>query len=392
MLPPGGKFRFNFYMEKYVKFEQPLYVKVAMVLIILALLLWGLDLGAGLLVPLSFSFLFALLLHPLSARLESWKVPRVLAIFICLIVIILALVGIMYFIIAQLMNFGDDLPELQARFNQLLAELQGFIAERFGVNETRQLDWLRNQASGAVASSGALLSGTLSATTSTFADLSLMPIFIFFFLYYRNFFMDFLNRVFNHTPNENITEVGYKIQAVVKNHILGLFLVIVILAALNTVGLLLLGIKYAFFFGALAAFLNIIPYLGILIGSVLPITMALLTKDTIWYAVGVAAVFAFVQFLEGNFITPNIVGSKVGVNPLAAIVALILGGMIWGVAGMILSIPFTAILKVIFDHVPGLEPIGFLLGEPPKEQVTPHKDVIDEVKETAKEAVRSVTK
>ena len=379
-------------MEKYVKFEQPLYVKVAMVLIILALLLWGLDLGAGLLVPLSFSFLFALLLHPLSARLESWKVPRVLAIFICLIVIIAALVGIMYFIIAQLMNFGDDLPELQARFNQLLAELQGFIASRFGVNETRQLDWLRNQASGAVASSGALLSGTLSATTSTFADLSLMPIFIFFFLYYRNFFMDFLNRVFNHTPNESITEVGYKIQAVVKNHILGLFLVIVILAALNTVGLLLLGIKYAFFFGALAAFLNIIPYLGILIGSILPITMALLTKDSVWYAVGVAAVFAFVQFLEGNFITPNIVGSKVGVNPLAAIVALILGGMIWGVAGMILSIPFTAILKVIFDHVPGLEPIGFLLGEPPKEQVKPHKDVIDEVKETAKEAVRTVAK
>jgi predicted PurR-regulated permease PerM len=106
----------------------------------------------------------------------------------------------------------------------------------------------------------------------------------------------------------------------------------------------------------------------------------------------VAAVFAFVQFLEGNFITPNIVGSKVGVNPLAAIVALILGGMIWGVAGMILSIPFTAILKVIFDHVPGLEPIGFLLGEPPKEQVKPNKDVIDEVKETAKEAVRTVAK
>jgi predicted PurR-regulated permease PerM len=243
-----------------------------------------------------------------------------------------------------------------------------------------------------VASSGALLSGTLGATTSTFADLSLMPIFIFFFLYYRNFFMDFLNRILASTPNENILDVGYKVQAVVKNHIMGLFLVIVILAALNTVGLLLLGVKYAFFFGALAAFLNIIPYLGILIGSVLPITMALLTKDSIWYAVGVAAVFAFVQFLEGNFITPNIVGSKVGVNPLAAIVALILGGMIWGVAGMILSIPFTAILKVIFDHVPGLEPIGFLLGEPPKEQVKPNKDVIDEVKETAKKAVRTVAK
>jgi predicted PurR-regulated permease PerM len=82
----------------------------------------------------------------------------------------------------------------------------------------------------------------------------------------------------------------------------------------------------------------------------------------------------------------------VGVNPLAAIIALILGGMIWGISGMILSIPFTAILKVIFDHVPGLEPFGFLLGEPTKEQLKPHKDVIDEVKEDAKEVVGSVAK
>jgi predicted PurR-regulated permease PerM len=379
-------------MEKYVKFEQPAYVKVALILISLALIVVGLTVASGLLIPLSFSFLFALLLHPISARLEKWKVPRILAIFICLILIIMVLVGVMYFIIAQMMNFGQDLPELQARFVQLVDEFHTFIATRFGVDKTHQLDWIRDQARGAIASSGALLTGTLSATTSTFADLSLMPIFIFFFLYYRNFFIDFLQRLFKSTPNQNISEVALKIQEVVKNHIMGLFLVIVILAALNTVGLLLLGIKYAFFFGALAAFLNIIPYLGILIGSILPILMALLTKDSIWYAVGVAAVFTFVQFLEGNFITPNIVGSKVGVNPLAAIIALILGGMIWGISGMILSIPFTAILKVIFDHVPGLEPFGFLLGEPTKEQLKPHKDVIDEVKEDAKEVVGSVAK
>ncbi len=124
------------------------------------------------------------------------------------------------------------------------------------------------------------------------------------------------------------------------------------------------------------------------IGSVLPILMALLTKDSIWYAVGVAGIFAAVQFLEGNFITPNIVGSKVSVNPLAAIVALIIGGMLWGPAGMILSIPFTAIIKVVFDHIHSLEAFGFLLGEPPQApEENPHGDFVSDIKKSIKQAV-----
>jgi predicted PurR-regulated permease PerM len=228
----------------------------------------------------------------------------------------------------------------------------------------------------------------LAYTTNTFADLGLMPVFIFFFLYYRTFFKQFLNKLFIRTPNRNITEIMYKIQTVVKNYILGLLLVMAIIAALNTIGLLILDIEYAFFFGALAALLNIIPYLGIIIGSVLPILMALLTKDSIWYAVGVAGVFTVVQLLEGNFITPNIVGSKVSVNPLAAIIALIIGGILWGPSGMILSIPFTAIFKVILDNIEPLEPFGFLLGEPPvPADKNPHGDFITDIKREVKEAV-----
>jgi predicted PurR-regulated permease PerM len=115
----------------------------------------------------------------------------------------------------------------------------------------------------------------------------------------------------------------------------------------------------------------------------------LLTKDSIWYAVGVAGAFTVVQFLEGNFITPNIVGSKVSVNPLAAIIALILGGMLWGPAGMILSIPFTAILKVILDNIEPLEPFGFLLGEPPEPaDHNPQGDFLQDIKQEVKETVK----
>jgi predicted PurR-regulated permease PerM len=296
---------------------------------------------------------------------------------------------ILYFISAQLLSFGTDLPELQKKLALLLERLHSFIASTFGIAKTRQITWLQTSTDTMIQSSGTFFTNMLAYTTSTFADLALIPIFIFFFLYYRTFFKQFLNKLFIKTPNQEITHIMHKIQSVVKNYILGLLLVMFIIAVLNTAGLLLLGIKYAFFFGALAALLNIIPYLGIIMGSAFPILIALLTKDSIWYAVGVAAAFALVQFLEGNFITPNIVGSKVSVNPLAAIIALIIGGMLWGPAGMILSIPFTAILKVILDNIEQLEPFGFLLGEPPlPADQNPNGDFLQDLKKEVKGTIK----
>lgn len=375
-------------MENSIKVKQPLYVKVSLMLISIALIFVALELGASLMVPLCFSFLFALLLHPLCAKLESLRFPKVLAIFICLITIIVVLGFILYFITSQILSFGEDLPELQNKFYELINRIHQYVSQTFGINKSNQMSWIRRSTNSMMQSSGAFFTSMLAYTTNTFADLGLMPVFIFFFLYYRTFFKQFLNKLFIRTPNQNITEIMYKIQNVVKNYILGLLLVMAIIAALNTVGLLILDIEYAFFFGALAALLNIIPYLGIIIGSILPILMALLTKDSIWYAVGVAGVFTAVQFLEGNFITPNIVGSKVSVNPLAAIIALIIGGMLWGPSGMILSIPFTAIAKVILDHIEPLEPFGFLLGEPPQPaDKNPHGDFIQDIKREVKETV-----
>ena len=139
---------------------------------------------------------------------------------------------------------------------------------------------------------------------------------------------------------ENIS-ILTKIYEVVHSYLTGLVTVTLIVGTLNTIGLLVLGIDYAVFFGFLAAALLVIPFIGILIGSILPIIIALITKDSPMYAVGVAGVFVFVQFLEGNFITPQIVGSKVSINGLVAIIALLLGSALWGLAGMALSGVFT---------------------------------------------------
>lgn len=156
-----------------------------------------------------------------------------------------------------------------------------------------------------------------------------------------------------------MTEI-YKVQ---QNYLVGLFSVMVIVGILNSIGLLVLGIDFPFFFGFLCALLLLIPYVGIIVGSLVPALIALATKDSYWYAFGVIAIFSLIQFIEGNFITPKITGSKVSLNAFVSILVIILFSMLWGIPGMILALPITASLKVVFDNSEKFKSIGFLLGQ-----------------------------
>jgi predicted PurR-regulated permease PerM len=197
----------------------------------------------------------------------------------------------------------------------------------------------------------------------------LIPIYSFFFLYYRAFFRAFAYKVFNKQSKSFINGLIKKVYKIQQNYLNGLLKVILIVGALNTIGLLALGIDHAIFFGFFAAILMLVPYIGVLIGALLPAILALATKDSAWYAFGVIAIFGFIQFIEGNFITPKITGSKVSINAFIALSSLILFAMLWGIAGMILALPLTATLKVIFDNTPGYEAYGFLIGEPVDKQL-----------------------
>jgi putative heme transporter len=175
---------------------------------------------------------------------------------------------------------------------------------------------------------------------------------------------------------------------VIQGYISGLLLVTLIIAALNTIGLLVLGIDHAIFFGILSGVLTIIPYVGIFIGALFPFLMALITKDSIWYAIGVVIVFTVVQFLEGNFITPRITGSKVSINALAAIIALLIGGKILGIAGMILAVPAIGIFKILLSYSQRLKPFVILLGDDntieKKDDPTEHTPPVNEMKTEVK--------
>jgi predicted PurR-regulated permease PerM len=353
-----------------MELKLPDYLKYTIILLGLILLLYLLQLFQGFLVPVCFSVLFALLLLPLSERLER-RLPRALAIIVCLVLVILVLACLIWLLSAQLMSFSEELQNISDKLAVFWNKLQQFLFNNFGIKPTNKNELVSKNLSTLRETGTQFLGSTISMTTGALSVMTLIPIYIFCMLYYRDHFRRFIFQCISRENRDAFMNTIDNIQKVVESYISGLMIVIVIVAILNTIGLLIMGVPYAFFFGAFASVLTIIPYIGILIGALLPALFTLIQTGSLINAVIVIGIFAFVQFLEGNFITPNITGSKVSINPFAAILALIIGGEVWGAAGMILSIPIIAMLKVVFDAYEPLRPIGFLLGDVHAERAGP---------------------
>lgn len=333
-----------------------------MILLGLCLVCVILSYGKFILMPLAFSALIAMLLEPVSGWLERLKLNRVAAIIVSMILLFVVLGGIISLLSMQLVQFADRLPEANKKIQSISTDILQFFEARFNISPNRQIEYLERGLSALVNKSGEYASTALGATTSLFTTLGLLPIFVFFMMYYKEMFRTFLQKVWQE-DDQFVNAIIDGIQSVTQNYIIGMLTVISLLALLNAIGLWIVGIPNALFFAVFAALLAIIPYIGIIIGSLPAIIFALLFTDSLWNPVGVIAVFATVQFLEGNFITPNIVGSRVSINPLIALVALLVGGQLWGISGMILFVPFVGILKHIFDQLDELKPFGYLFGD-----------------------------
>lgn len=343
--------------------EQPFYFQATIKLLLLALVITFLVLAQNILIPFTLAVFFTFLLMPVSRRLELWHFPKVIAILISIILALGIFVSLLYFFYSQIISFVNDWPMLQKALTAKMESIQQFIRETFHVSNKEQQIWITSKIKENASTGGVIIMGLFSATTSFLASFALIPIYIFFLTLYQDKFREFVLLVTKEDKNEHALMVVKKVSRVSQKYLMGIFLDVVILSVLNSTGFLILGLPHAILFGVLASMLNIIPYIGVLIGSTLPIMMALLTKDAMGYAVGVAAICFFVQFLDNNFITPYVVGSSVSINPLTATLVLVASSLIWGIPGMILCMPLTGMAKVVCDNVDSLKPYGFLLGE-----------------------------
>lgn len=341
----------------------PFYAKAAIICIGIYLFVAMLYVAQGIIVPLVFATMIAILLNPVVRFFEKIKFHRVLAILTTLLLAIVFIAGVGIFIYSQLNLFSHSWPIFVEKFTDLLNQTIHWIPGYFDISATKVNLWIAETQTELLDSSSLFIGQTLLSVGSSLIAIFLIPFYIFLFLYYKPLLLDFIHQLFVSSPQNNVTSVVSETKSVIQSYLVGLVIEIALVATLNSIGLLALGIDYAILIGILGALLNLIPYIGGLVAVAIPMMIAIVTKDSPWFALYVMAVYYFVQIIDNNYIVPKIVASKLKINALVSIVAVLAGGALWGVSGMFLSIPLIAIIKVICDHVESLKPIGFLLGD-----------------------------
>jgi predicted PurR-regulated permease PerM len=336
--------------------------RVAGALVIIMILGYILIIGKAILIPLTFSILFSFLLRPPTAFFERLIRNQVLAILLTFLLFSAVLAGMIAAFAYQLVDIVQALPSIGKKVTQGLDQIFLWLKENFAISPPSWSEWVQENASTLIETPFSIVSQSLSSSTAVIAGLGLTLIFTFFFLLYRTSFKNFIIYQFNKSHQDQAKSVILEIQDMLQSYLQGLGTVILILAVLNSTGLWLIGIAYPVFWGVLAAFLAVIPYIGTMLGGLFPFLYALATATSLWQPVAVIILYQAIQQIEGNFITPRIVGSSVQINPLVAMISLFVFGMIWGIAGIILSIPAMAVIKIIFDEFDGLKPLGVLLG------------------------------
>jgi predicted PurR-regulated permease PerM len=341
----------------------PFYARLALILFTIWLILYGIYIGQDILLPFGFAFLIAVLLQPLEKFFRRFKTPRVIAILIAILTAFIFLFSLITFISHQISSFVNDVPAIEKNLTHYFNEVQTWISKTFHFTKQQQQQVLdkAKQENGDTAT--VIATSTLSALTASLLSLTLVPIYVFLFLYYRNHLLMFIIHLFNEKHSGQVSKVIMEIRSVVQQYVTGLLIETSCVAVLNCVGLLLIGAPYPILLGVIGAILNLIPYIGGLIAVALTGIIALINTGDPYIMLASIGVYLVVQFIDNNFFVPRIIGSSVQLNALVSIAAVLIGGALCGVGGMFLSLPFMAIFKVICDHVDNLKPWGMLLGD-----------------------------
>jgi len=318
--------------------------------------------GREVFIPISFALLISFILHPVCAWLERRGMGRILAISIAISLMIVAGLLIVALLIHQFITFLNEWPSLQEKLKNSLQEISKLLINVFGISQERQQDWISKLASQSGSDILSLVRNAVNASVYSTVLFVLVPVYSVLILYYRQHWTKIIQRLFPKMNRESLREIISLTVTTYYSFIKGMAIVYLVVGILNSIGLLLLGIPHAILFGFIAAVLTFIPYFGIMVGSLLPITVAWVTYNSIWYPIGIIAVFAVVQYLEANVIFPLAVSNRLNVNTFVMLVAIFVGGVLWGLAGMILFVPFVGIAKLIADHSPKLKTLSMILG------------------------------
>ena len=333
--------------------------------------------GKGFLIPICFGALFAMLMAPVCRKLDAWGFSRALSTIACILILLAVFAGIVLIVSTQISTFAENISQIQSKGKELLDQAQRYIEQQIGMTPEEQKEMVKEQTQKSNQQGQGMGAKILAGITSTLTGFVLSLVISFLMIYNKEQFETFFIKLYQEKDTEKVKTVVGQISEVSQKYLTGRAMSVLIIATMYSIGLLIIGIKNAVLLAGIAALLTVIPYVGTVLGGLFPVLMALLTQD-VQTALWAGVVMIVIQTIDNYFIEPNVVGGEVNLNALWSILSIVAGGMIWGVAGMIVFLPLFGIIKIVCDHVTPLKPIGYLLGEPGGQKPSKAKQWIKE--------------
>jgi predicted PurR-regulated permease PerM len=335
------------------------------ILLVLAFLYWG----APFLIPFLFGVFFAFLMAPLCNLLERIRINRTIASLLSTLVVFIVFGGTLFLIITQINLFVSDMPAMGDKIESFIERSQTKIESITNLSLGEQKEILEKRYGQIIGKIESLVTGFFGKVFSTIFSFFLVLIYVFLLLLYREKIFDFLMMYISQNQKDSAKETLNKISKVAFHYLWGRAQVMTLLGIMYIITFILFGLPYALLFTLFGAVITIIPYFGPLVSGLLPILISFMYFDSLQKILFFSAVVIVIQLIESYVFEPLILGKEVKLNVLIVIVAIVVGGIMWGLAGMILFVPIFAIVKIISLNHSGLKPIGFLLGQDKKEEI-----------------------
>ncbi|AHM59061.1 hypothetical protein D770_03970 [Flammeovirgaceae bacterium 311] len=330
--------------------------------------------GAEFLIPITFAAFLAALVSPVCNLLQGAGLGKIFSSLLCTLLIFVVVGALAYLMFYQLKIFADDLPLIKEQAKNFLHGLQEQLSSATGISRQEQKQFFDERSDTFLSMLEDQLTLFLSSLFFVILKFLLTLVYLFLFLLYRKRFQKVVMMYVDREDNTKAEKIMNESSRVVHHFLWGRVKVMALLAIMYLIAFWIFDLQYMILLTLFGAIITIIPYLGPLMSGILPVIMYMIFNDSFSDILLFTAVVFVIQLIESYLLEPLIIGSEVRISPLAVILAIIVGGRIWGLAGMILFVPLLAIIKIYADHTQTLKPIGILLGNDPDKDKKKNKD------------------
>lgn len=330
------------------------------ILLLFILVVVILYFGKTFLVPLCFSILLGTLLLPVCDWLEKKGFSRVWSTLTGIFIILSMIAGVAAILVGQGSALADDLPQMQARAQQLLTDTQQWVEQQYNIAPEEQMAYVSKGIDKLSESGGSFFSNMLSGLMGLLTGLVLVLLYFFFIMWKREKYKEFILKLVNDQNRSRVSRELEEISKVSSQYLMGRLISMGFLAIVYMIGFSIVGLPNALLMALIAVLPTIVPYVGAFVGGFFPVIMAL-AGDESGVFLPVVGILIIAQVIDNNIIEPLVEGESLDLSPIFTIIALVIGELLWGVAGMILFMPLFAIIRIICSRIPELHPYSFLL-------------------------------